>query len=300
MPNGFRPRRFERMVRAVGPLVAMAALGGLASAREKGWQQGKWAFNFGPGSPGPGKGGKFRVNGREGVPLDQLDMGTAPVTQVVLVSGDHVTISQGEPFAIAVQGSEAAKARVRFAVEDGALFVLRDDGAAYAASNEEPAEAETSPDAGVATICVTMPPPEKLTIAGSGALSTAILAPEAELVIAGSGTISADGVAARRLDVTVAGSGQVRAEGSADQLAVSVMGSGKAALPRLRAATAEIDIAGSGKVLFASDGEVEACIMGSGNVTVRGSARCRVKAMGSGALVCEREPDPGDQPATAA
>ena len=43
----------------------------------------------------------------------------------------------------------------------------------------------------------------------------------------------------------------------------------------------------SGKATFASDGEVKANIMGSGDVTVRGRARCKVHTMGSGSLVCE-------------
>ena len=43
----------------------------------------------------------------------------------------------------------------------------------------------------------------------------------------------------------------------------------------------------SGNATFASDGDVNANIMGSGNVTVKGRARCKVKTMGSGSLVCE-------------
>ena len=41
--------------------------------------------------------------------------------------------------------------------------------------------------------------------------------------------------------------------------------------------------------MLASDGEVDASIMGSGNVTVKGGARCTVKALGSGKLTCERD-----------
>jgi hypothetical protein len=34
--------------------------------------------------------------------------------------------------------------------------------------------------------------------------------------------------------------------------------------------------------------------MGSGTVTVRGAARCKVNAIGSGSLVCEREAEPAN------
>ena len=52
----------------------------------------------------------------------------------------------------------------------------------------------------------------------------------------------------------------------------------------LQAGGADIAVAGSGDAEFASDGRVEASIMGSGTVTVNGRADCTVSSMGSGKL----------------
>ncbi len=295
-----RKMRFDRMFRAMGPFVAMAAMGGLMAARKNGWNGewaknglgkvnlGKWDWNF---QPGPGRGGKFRFNGRDGVTLDELDMaGEAPV-ELVVACGDHVTITPGEDFAIALQGTAAAKARVRFVLEDGALFVLRDCSlVAEDAQDGDDDEADAG-DPGFATVSITMPAAEKLTIAGSGRITTKALADNAAVVIAGSGRIEASALASQRLEVTIAGSGCFSAGGTAQRLEISVAGSGMADMAGLSVEKADVDIAGSGNVTFASDGKVNANIMGSGTVTVRGSARCKVHSMGSGSLVCERGDD---------
>lgn len=294
MPHHNRKMRFDRMFRAMGPFVAMAAMGGLMAARKNGWNGewakdlsgkanfGKWDWNF---QPGPGRGGKFRFNGQEGVTLDDLEMsGDAPV-ELVVACGDHVTITAGEDFGIALQGSASAKARMRFVLEDGVLFVMRD---CSPATDDAPDGDDEAGDAGFATVSITMPAPEKLTIAGSGKITTATLAAQAAVVIAGSGRIEATALVSERLEVTIAGSGCFSAGGTAQRLEVSVAGSGTADMAALSTERAEIDIAGSGNVTFASDGKVKANIMGSGVVTVRGSARCKVHSMGSGSLVCER------------
>lgn len=285
--------RFDRMFRAVGPFVAMAAMGGLMAARKKGWngewpqkgQFGKWDWNC---NPGPGRGGKFRFNGREGVKLEDLDMAGDAPREVLLASGDHVEIVEGPDFAIAVQGSQAAQDALRFVLEDGALFVMRDAGWCEEGADDAVAEC------GMASLTITMPAPEKLTIAGSGRVTTSALAAEAEVVIAGSGQIAATGLASELLVVTIAGSGHFNAEGAARRLEVSVAGSGQTDMAALQVDEAEVDIAGSGNVTFACDGTVSVNIMGSGNVTVIGGARCKVHSMGSGSLVCERAPDPGE------
>lgn len=295
MGHNNRKMRFDRMFRAMGPFVAMAAMGGLMAARKKGWN-GEWAnrANFGKWdwncAPGPGRGGKFRFNGRDGVRLDELDMaGEAPV-ELVVACGDHVTITTGEDFGIALQGSAAAKARVRFVLEDGVLFVMRDCSAQDEGQDERQDEPDQA-DAGFATVAITMPAPEKLTIAGSGRITTTALADAAEVIIAGSGRIEASALASQYVAVTIAGSGCFSAGGTVRHLEVSVAGSGTADMAALTVDTAEVDIAGSGNVTFASDGKVNANIMGSGTVTVRGSARCQVHSMGSGSLMCERGDD---------
>jgi hypothetical protein len=214
------------------------------------------------------------IDGGNGVPLSELDLsGTAPA-EVVLAGPDNVNISEGE-FDIKVDGDRKAIERMRFTLEDGALSVMREDGNWIGGD-------------GTATVSITMPAPERLTLAGSGNMTSEGLGGKAEVTIAGSGKLETPSVEAKSLEVTIAGSGSYLAAGRTASLELSVLGSGSAEMDGLTASTAEVNIAGSGDASFASNGEVEANIMGSGDVTVRGSARCTINSMGSGNLTCER------------
>jgi carbon monoxide dehydrogenase subunit G len=243
--------KFEKFLKMAGPMVAMAALAGMAGGCD----------------------GKIKVNGLEGVPLSELDLeGKAP-DELVLMGRDIVRVTSGDTLGIELEGSDEAKAHIRFVLDDNSLGILRKDG-----WNE----------GGKVTIHVTMPPPRTITVGGSGTVYTDALARNAEINIGGSGSVEAPSVEADRLEVSIAGSGDFRAGGAAGSLEISLAGSGDADLAGLRADNADVSIAGSGSATFASDGEVKVRIMGSGDVTVRGNARCTVKSFGSGALTCER------------
>jgi hypothetical protein len=241
--------RFDRLFRTLGPVIAMAMAAGCDGA-------------------------KFHMNGKEGMPLSELDLsGNAPHS-INLAGPDIVRITQGTDFTIALEGDDEAKERMRFLLEDETLLILR-EGENWSGGNP-------------ATVTVTMPAPRHLVLAGSGAIHSDALAAKAEVTIAGSGKVETPSIQIESLDVNVMGSGSYRAGGTADRLDLSIAGSGDADMARLKIGKAEISIAGSGDTNFASDGNVDARIMGSGNITVRGSARCKVKSFGSGTLTCER------------
>ena len=210
----------------------------------------------------------------DGVPLAELDYSGAAPTGVVLAGPDTVLISNGDEFIIEVEGSNEARDRMRFAMEDGALVIHRENG-------------DWNGGDGEATVNITMPAPETLVMAGSGSITTDAVATRSDIVIAGSGTLRADGVDAESLEVTIAGSGSLRASGVTERLELTVAGSGNAEMAALRVDEAEVNIAGSGDARFASDGRVEANIVGSGTVRVSGSASCEVETVGSGRLICE-------------
>lgn len=266
---------FEKMFRTVGPVVAMAAMSGVMAAARR---NGKVRFGWDGADSGHGLGKGMAMVG--GVPLDELDMsGEAPV-ELVLAGADSLLVGEGEDFTISIQGDEAARARQRFRLKDGALQVSSDN-----TGNDKES---------IATITVTLPALNKVTIAGSGEITVERLAGDAEVVIAGSGRILARDIAADRLDLSIAGSGKFKASGTVRRLDLSVAGSGSAKMAQVEVDKARVTIAGSGNAVFACDGEVNARIMGSGDVTVRGGARCKVQSLGSGTLVCERRASEGE------
>jgi len=243
--------KFEKFLDMTAPMVAMAFAAGMTS----------------------GCNADVSINDQKGMPLSELDLtGKAP-DKLVLMGNDNVRITAGDTLKIELEGSEDDKAKMRFVLDDETLGVLRD---------------KWSSDGNTVTVHVTMPAPREILVGGSGSVHTNALAREAELSIGGSGSVEAPSIAADSLEVSIAGSGDVHAAGTVRDLEISLAGSGDADMPGLKADKVKVSIAGSGSATFSSDGEVHANIIGSGDVNVRGNARCTIKSVGAGTLTCER------------
>ncbi|GGE03780.1 DUF2807 domain-containing protein [Tsuneonella deserti] len=228
--------------------------------------------------------GHISINGKDGVPLSELDLDGKAPTSLVLAGPDTVIVSKGEKLTIEVGGDADAAEALRFTLDDETLGIMRQSG---------------WKGDGKATVRVTMPNLERLTLAGSGTVQADRITGDAETVVAGSGSVQLAGVDAKKLEVTIAGSGSLAAAGRAQSLELSIAGSGSADMAGLKVDGAEVTIAGSGDASFASDGTVEATVMGSGDVTVTGKAKCTIKSMGSGKLNCHSGARPSDGPPAA-
>jgi carbon monoxide dehydrogenase subunit G len=230
------------------------------------------------------------IDGTDGVPLSDLDMDGAAPTEVVLASGDRVILREGSALSITVDGDPDETDKLRFALDDETLGIMRENDSWGSGSS--------------VTVNVTMPPPEEIVVAGSGSILAQSLAKDAELTIGGSGDMAVETIAADSLEINIGGSGSIKGSGQASKLEINIGGSGDVDLAGLKVDDAEITIGGSGDVAFASDGTVEADIAGSGDVRVTGSAECEVNAIGSGKLTCSPAPsgdgEPGPAGATAA
>ncbi len=214
-------------------------------------------------------GADVSINGKEGVPLSEVEIAGPAPSELVLSSGDTVILTEGDVFALKVEGADTDS--LRFVRDSEVIGITRTDGWR---GNQ------------TATIRITMPPPSEVVIAGSGTVQAQSLASTADISIGGSGTVSFTKIAADKLGVNIGGSGTVRGAGTAKRLEVNIGGSGDVELGGLKADSAEIAIGGSGDVAFASDGEVEADIAGAGDVRVTGNAKCTINAFGSGTLTC--------------
>lgn len=248
--------KLRKILHALGPIIAVAMAAGVSACDEA----------------------NVTINGEHGKKLSELDLSGPAPSEVVLLGPDQVEITNGEKLAISVDGDPEAVDHLRFALKDGSLAILREGKLGFASSGK------------VAMVHVTMPAPRKLDMLGSGKIRAATLAPDASVTVAGSGQIEAGSVSGDSLDVTLPGSGSFRAAGNVGKLDLTILGSGSAQLDAVKTERAKVSIAGSGGATFTSDGDVEAEIMGSGTVTVKGRARCKVSAMGSGKLVCETAP----------
>ncbi len=213
--------------------------------------------------------GDIEINGQKGVPLSEIEIAGPAPSEVVLSSGDTVILTEGNTFAIKVEGTDTES--LRFVRDAEVIGITREEGW-NGKSN--------------ATIRITMPPPKEVVIAGSGTVQAQSLAPTADVSIGGSGTITFASVAADKLGVNIGGSGTVRGAGTAKRLEINIGGSGDVELAGLKADNAEVSIGGAGDVEFASDGKVEANIAGAGDIKVTGNATCTANTFGSGTLNC--------------
>ncbi len=253
---------FQKLIKQIAPVAAIALSAALAGCGDV----------------------DIDINGESGVPLAELDMSGDTPTELVLAGPDKIIVTDGSKLDIDVSGDAKAVDLVRFTLKGGTLGVLRDKG--------------KWADTGHAIIKVTMPAPKSVTIAGSGSVEAAGMADDADVNILGSGSLKVAELRASKLDVTVAGSGSFSGSGRADRLDLNILGSGKADMAGVRVDRADVTVAGSGDAAFASDGKVEASILGSGTVRVIGRATCEVTSMGSGKIVCENVSETPDQAKT--
>lgn len=214
-------------------------------------------------------GADVEINGQKGVPLSEIEIAGPPPSEVFLDSGDNVILTEGETFAITVEGPDTES--LRFVRDKDLIGITRKNGWSGESN---------------ATIRITMPAPKELVIGGAGTIIAPVLASEADINIGGSGTIEFGKFAGQTLGINIGGSGTVKGAGTAKELEILIGGSGDIIMPGLKADKAEVTIGGQGDVAFASDGTVEANIAGSGAVNVSGNAKCTVEAFGSGTLTC--------------
>ena len=217
-------------------------------------------------------GADVEINGQKGVPLSEVEIAGAPPAKVFLASGDTVILTEGDTFAIKVEGSNTDS--LRFVRDSEVIGITRKEGW----------NGDTK-----ATIRITMPAPKEVIIGGAGTVKAQGLAKEADINIGGSGLVEFGQIASQRLGINIGGSGTVRGSGTTKQFEVLIGGAGEVEMPGLKADNAEVTIGGSGDVAFASDGTVEATIGGAGDIKVSGSAKCTVNAFGSGTLTCSPE-----------
>jgi len=273
---------FNDIFKAVGPMVAAAM-----AAKAAEWdsdcgprrKHGRRGFPFGdgpfkPGHFGFGEGGfHFEFDSdADGMKLEDLDFMAAAPTKLVLFGPDRVEVNEGKTFRVKAEGPAASE--LRFIQKQGMLGILR------------PSFERRSDEEGETVVTVTLPELSSLVIAGAGTVNADALAANAKITIAGSGAIGIEGIEAERLKINVLGSGRLTASGHVERMKLNIAGSGMADMAGLEAVKAKVTVAGSGTAGFASDGDVEAHIMGSGLVTVHGRAKCSVHSVGAGRLVC--------------
>lgn len=131
---------------------------------------------------------------------------------------------------------------------------------------------------------------DTLTIGSRGSYSTrhgvtitAVVPSLSALSLAGSGEADISGLDGPAFSVALSGSGDVEAHGTAEQVSVTVAGSGDVHLFDLAAKRANVSVTGSGDIEVNAANELSASVMGSGDISYKGTpAKLEKNVLGSG------------------
>lgn len=197
-------------------------------------------------------------------------------TEVALSVPATLHLRQGTPRAVEVEAAPTVLEHLETTV-DGDQLEIRDT------SNWFDRMFGGDRDWGPIDVYVTAPTYEAVALAGSGAVvgETPLEGERLALENAGSGRLTLE-VAVRDLTVSIAGSGTAELRGTAETVAVEIAGSGTVEGLDLRTATATVDVAGSGDTHLHVTDRLSATLMGSGDVTYRGSPTTDTSILGSG------------------
>ncbi len=223
----------------------------------------------------PENGQRMSVEPGEGEAVGEVAL--ADFDEVTLAGPDHVRITIGEEFSVRAEGPEEILELLEFE-RDGDTLEIKRDNQGFGINGPN----------GVATVYVTMPALEGVTLAGSGNMRIdRAESEEFDVTIAGSGSVAIGELSATDAEFRIAGSGDLDVAGTAARVEIDVAGSGNVVASDLEVERMDINIAGSGDVEAFVTGEVDADFIGSGNARIRGGAQCNSRSMGSGELTCE-------------
>jgi hypothetical protein len=197
----------------------------------------------------------------------------------VAVAGSHdVIVAVGGAPSVRLEGDSKLIEKMEISVEGGTLKIRNKNKSGFSFFSH---------DRGTVTVYVTTPALTAASIAGSGDVKVdKVNGGDFSGAIAGSGNLEVAALQARNASFAIAGSGNVRASGKAESVEYSIAGSGDIAAGGLEARRASANIAGSGNIEGRAMDTAEIEIMGSGDVSMTGTAKCNISKKGSGEARC--------------
>ena len=193
--------------------------------------------------------------------------------KVALAASGEVEVRTGQPYGLTVTGAPADLDRLKVTTDGSTLGLGRRSGAWT--------------NAGKVRWVVTMPHIASADIGGSGTISIdKVEGGSFSGNIGGSGDLNVAGMRVDKAAFAIGGSGNIAAAGTAGTLELSIGGSGKLRAAPLTAQTASVSIAGAGTVDATVKTHADVTIVGSGDVTIGGGAKCAVTKMGGGTVRC--------------
>jgi len=193
-------------------------------------------------------------------------------TGIVVEGAMDVHVTRGTEQAVELEGQSNITALVTTEVRNGVWHI----NTSTCTTTDEPF-----------VVHIRIPRIERITIEGSGDVTADSVfgAGSTVFTVKGSGDLVARDLREQRLMVTVKGSGDVALYGTTGHLDADVHGSGSLRAAGLSAAHAEVAVQGSGDVELTPVEDLDATVMGSGNIRYRGQPKVTSRIQGSGTVV---------------
>jgi len=203
------------------------------------------------------------------------------ITGIEVAGHYDVTVRTGSTPSVHANGSEKALDDLRVEVKDGTLEIGQNKRSGWNWGWGR------SYHSGPVSLIVTVPSLDHAGIAESGAIKVdKVSGARFKGEIAGSGDLVLPAIDAGEVSLSIAGSGGIHAGGKAKSVKYEIAGSGDIDAASLAAESAELSIAGSGGIKGHATGTAKVNLMGSGDVTLTGGAKCSVTKNGSGNIRC--------------
>lgn len=192
----------------------------------------------------------------------------------------RVTMTTDRLTTVRASGSSQALEQLRIETRGGLLVIRLDRTRAGANDSQDGLPAE---------IVIRAPAVREAFVQGSGSLLIGdIRGLRTVLGVEGSGSIVVARVAADSLEAAVRGAGQLVLQGRAKTLRATSRGTGRIQADGLVVDDLAVTWESAGQGHFMANRAARVDATGGGDVTVRGSAACQVRAMGTGRVLCGR------------
>ncbi|NRT20702.1 hypothetical protein HNP98_003546 [Hymenobacter sp. 9A] len=188
-----------------------------------------------------------------------------------------MTVRQGSPQQVVVEGAPDDLAQLQTTVADGRLTVDTKSGADWKAF------LGSHPSLGKVTVRITMPTINALSVSSSGSLKAAtVRADNLALGVSSSGHVGIGQLQAAELHPALSSSGSIRVGGgTCPRQEVAISGSGSVEAAGLQSEAGEARISSSGNCRLRASQTLDAHLSGPGGVYVLGNPKITSRTSGS-------------------
>lgn len=202
------------------------------------------------------------------------DFSLSNFTHIEQLGIDEVTVRQGANFAVQAKGRQQDLDLLDLRVENGKLIVSR--------------KGPVNPHADDVDILVTMPKLTSIALRGAGDVDADILSGDAvSAVLAGAGEINIDRITAKSAALSISGAGDLDVEsGTIDKGDYRLTGAGDLDADKLQAKQIAVTSSGVGSIKAHASDAAKVSLLGVGDVTIVGGAKCQTSKQGVGTVRC--------------